>query len=802
MRKITKISLLFLFVFAANLTQAQKVSGFFPDWVDPSLLSKVQYDKLTDVFFAFINPDASGNLSTTTAGSQTTILAPLVTNGHAAGTKVHISIGGANNSGNFSSVVGSASNRTNFVNNVATFIQTNDLDGVNIDWEFPSGSDATNLGLMMTELRTRINALSTTMGRTIEISIAVAPLVWNTDGINSATMDASDYIYLMAFDARGACCVCDANHHSSYVIAERALQKWTTGLATTCGGTSTGMAATQSKLVLAIPFYSSYSTYDYFSDLDPAGYYNDADGLKDGYDYNSCPVIQQKTDLIMNTYGGAGIWTWELSQDRTDQYSLQTCMRSAMDPYLCSAPSPNLGSTQSICGSSSITLNSAVSTSSGRTFTWKKDGVTTVSGSSTATTYNATAAGTYLVEVHEGSCFNSSTVIITGTIGTVDLGSAVELCSPVIATLNSGQSAAGQTYLWKKDGATINGVISSSYLVSEAGTYEVTVSAAGCSSESDNVIVTSLLPTVTSDTICTSGSVNLTSSASADWYNVSTGGTALSTGSTYSPSISSSTTYYVQPAGASSSESTTMKSTLSGAWHQTSVYGTKFVALQELTLKEVTVDADGSAVTINVVQSDGLTVVKTKTFASVTGSTTLSLGFTLSAGTYYLNTVGSVSKISVETTATADYSVAGIITVEGNAYWDWGSPSGTTYIASGHYGVFTNLVVVTGNTCDRVPAYAIIDAGHSSCIVTSSLNTINSSLTLYPNPSNNEFTLSSDNSLIGSTAKVYSINGQSQTQFVITKEKVRFGKALKPGVYFLQVKSNDSLQKLKFVKLN
>jgi GH18 family chitinase len=801
MKKFTKISLLLLFLTATSTIQSQKVSGFFPDWVDPSLLSKVQYSKLTDIFFAFIQPDASGNLSTTTAGSQTTILVPLVTNGHAAGSKVHISIGGANNSGNFSSVVGSASNRTNFVNNVATYIQSNDLDGVNIDWEFPSGADATNLGLMMTELRTKINTLSTTMGRTIEISIAVAPLVWNTDGINSATMDASDFIYLMAFDAKGACCVCDANHHSSYVIAQRTLQKWTTGLATTCGGTATGMAATQSKLVLAIPFYSSHSTYDYFSDFDPAGYYNDADGLKDGYDYNSCPLIQQKTDLIMNTYGGAGIWTWELSQDRTDQYSLQTCMRAAMDPYLCSAPAPNLGSEQSICGSSSVTLNSSVSTSSGRTFTWKKDGATVVSGSSTATTYSATTAGTYTVEVHEGSCFNATSVVITGSIGTVELGAAVELCSPTSSTLNSGQSAAGQTFLWKKDGVTISGATSSTYLASVVGTYEVTVSASGCPSKSDNVVVTSLLPTVTSDTICSAGSANLTSSASADWFNVQTGGAALSTGTTYSPSISTNTTYWVQASGASSTENTTMKSTLNGAWHQTSVYGTKFVVIQELTLKEVTIDADGSAVTINVVQSDGTTVVKTKAFASVSGVSTLALGFTLSPGTYYLNTVGSVSKINVETTSTADYSVAGIISVEGNAYWDWGSPSGAAYIASGHYGVFTNLVVVTGNTCDRVPSYAIIDAGHSSCIVTSAFGVRNTSLSLYPNPSKNEFTLSVESSLVGGLVSVYDLNGQNALRFKVTKDQMTFGKNLNPGVYFLHVKSNDVLKKLKFVKL-
>ncbi len=720
MRILKPIRILLILLCVTSNIKGQKVAGFFPDWVAASKLNDVKWNAITDVFYAFSYPDASGNLLPTTANGFTNILAPMATQAHANGKRAHASCGGASSSGNFSAVVASSANRATFVSAASNLIQTYNLDGFNVDWEFPVGAEATNLALLISALKTEMDNLEVTMGKNLELSVAVAPLLWNNDGINSTIISTVDYIYIMAFDAQGACCVCGGEHHSSYDIALKSMQKWTTGIspAPSCGD-GTGKNAPASKLVLSIPFYSTdpYVAYNTFSASNPSLYFNDADGLVGSDDYNSCPLIQQKTNMALNTFGAAGIWTWELSQDRTDAYSLTQCMADAVQTYGCSAPVPTLGADQSICGSSSIVLNSGIGTSAGRTFTWKKDGVAQVTGSSSATTYTITQAGTYTVDVIEGTCSQTDEIIIGGTISAIDLGGSYDLCNPSSQTLDAGISSTGITFAWKKDATTISGETNSTYTVTTAGTYTVTASASGCTSQSDNATVTSSLPTVNNDTICSPGVVNLTTSANVDWYSAITGGTSLNTGTSYSPSISTNTTYYVQESGGATSTITTMRTAFQNdGWQQdANVYATKFTALQDLTLNEVQINAAGGNVIINVVASNGTTVIATKTFTASVGMNTLALNFNLTAGTYFLNTAGSASTVLVDLIPAANYSEAGIITVEGDAYWDWSAPYGDAYVVSGDYGTFVNLKVTTGGSCERIGVMGVIDANHASC---------------------------------------------------------------------------------------
>jgi chitinase len=476
-----------------------------------------------------------------------------------------------------------------------------------------------------------------------------------------------------------------------------------------------------------------------------------------------------------------------------NNFSMETYSGGSEVSCFCTAPQPSLGSNQSICGVPSITLNSGVSPQAGVTFTWIHDGNTLISSSTTQNTYNIVQPGTYTVEVEESGCTNTDVIVISNNIPTFslgadvnicpslnaplntgftdtsfnfvwtqngnvisgeinssyiansagtyevtvsasgctltsdiivvtdnlpvfDLGSSTNLCSPTTTTLNTGFTNTTYNYVWTLNGAIIPGAIGTSYTASSAGTYEVTVSATGCSSGSDNVIVTSTLPEFTNDTICAPGVVNLSVNENVEWYDAPTGGTLLNTGMTYSPTISTNTGYWVSATGSVQSY-TTMRSAFQGdGWQQASnIYGTKMTVYQDLTLDEVTVDAGGGSAVINIVASDGVTVVATKSFVSITGLSVLQLGFTLTPGTYYLNTVGSISNIYVDITPSTDYNNPGVLLVKGEAYWDWGSPSGGNYVLSGDYGTFINLKYTTGSSCDRVLIEGIIDPANSAC---------------------------------------------------------------------------------------
>lgn len=796
--------LAFLMSLSFTNLSAQKVAGFFPDWVaNTSEIDNLQYDKLTDVYYAFLYPTTNGNLLPTTSNGLTRVLSPLAQKCNANGVKIHVSIGGATSSGNYSGVVANANRRQTFVNDLANIVTTYNLDGVDIDWEFPSGSDANNLALLFQEIRTRFDQLETTLGKRLYISMAVAPLVWNTDGINATSIEIVDFINIMAFDAGGNCCVCDASNHSSMAIARRALQKWTTGLASTCGGTSTGKNANRSKLVLAIPFYSnSSSAYKNFSSSNPSGFFNDADGIFGGQGYNSCPLIQDKVELIMDEYGGAGIWTWELTQDRKDQYSLLSCMYEAMTPYLCGAPQPNLGDDQSICGLSNITLNSGVSQGAGIEFTWKRGNTVLVNKSSSANTYQINQAGTYTVEVFKDGCSNTDEIVISGVLPAISLGEDIDLCSPAEATLSIDIDVTGRTIVWEKNNQVINGETGPSIMVNEAGTYKATVNATGCSSVTDNVVVTSSLPTVNHDTICQEDLAFLMANTSVDWFANQTGGSVLSSGATFEPFVSGNTTFWVEASGAANQESTTLKSAFNGTGWQASsqVYGTKLTVLTELTLKSVDVNANNGTVKINVVGDNGITIVESKTFNNVNGLQTLNLNFTLTPGTYYLNAVGSSATLYVDPVEVSDFTIPGILTASGTTYNDWSAPYGDGYVLSQNYGNFINLVVLSGSACDRVPVYVEVDPSHSSCIITSTNEVEEGKFNVYPNPSTNSFTLEFKGQLDVNKVFVWDAQGKLISSYTSTSNMIVFGEDLARGVYLISFDDSENSIKQKVIK--
>lgn len=721
MKHITnKLILWLLLVSCTNFLYAQKVAGFFPDWVASSKVNEVQYDKLTDIYFAFMKPATNGTISTTTAGSESKILTPLATNCQKNGVRLHLSVGGANHSGNFSSVISTAANRTRFVNSVETWIEKHKLDGVNIDWEFPSASHAANLTLLMKELKTKLNAMEITMGKNLELSAAVAPLVWNSDGINEEFISYCDFIHVMAFDSGGNCCVCSGNQHSSYETAERALQKWTTGLASTCGGSSIGKNVPTSKLVLAIPFYSGspYVGYNSFSGNSPAQYFDDEDGIVGSYDFNSRPMIEKKVKLIMEEYQGAGVWAWELSQDRNDQYSLLTVMWNSMQPYMqqCEIAEPNLGQNVSICGTNSVQLKSTVATDGKLTFTWFK-GNQQVTSSKTATNYTATSAGIYKVVISDGTCEKESSVEVLGTLLNANLGNDINLCNPIEATLDAGVQGNAISYVWTKDTKTITSAKSQTLKVTEAGTYKVTISATNCGSKSDQIVVTSSLLPVEGNEVCKNEKALikvLENNGPYEWFTSENATNSVFEGIEYEVSPTQNTTYFVQKketflekiVGLSGNSKFTTDQALSHFNYQ------KFEVKSDLTLKTVKFKAGAQGSYSQIKLLDGS---KAEIASSVSQQyaanqeITITFDEDLKAGTYYFTSQqwGGIVKYN---SASSTYTEANVMTVYPEEDY--------TTSPTGKYGFLYDITVKAGfkNTCAKTPIEVIVDQTCQACV--------------------------------------------------------------------------------------
>ncbi|HEY0155597.1 MAG TPA: glycosyl hydrolase family 18 protein [Longimicrobium sp.] len=277
---------------AMNATSA-RVVGYLPNWYPSLSLDSVRYNKMTHVVYAFVDTRSNGSL-TGISMSGDTRLAAVVQKAHAAGTKALISVGGGGNNHDttFAPMAASPTARSAFVSNMVTFVNNYNLDGVDIDWEFPNDSaDAANFAVLMSDLDTAMHS------RGKLLTAAVAAGSWFGRHIKSSVFNNVDFLVLMAYDGE--------IDTPAYSHAVSALDYWS------------GRGLPQSKTVLGVQFYGN----DTIPSTNPKPYRHivrdDATAptkdVSNGWYYNGVSTMKQKTTLSLQRASGIGIW--EVTQD-------------------------------------------------------------------------------------------------------------------------------------------------------------------------------------------------------------------------------------------------------------------------------------------------------------------------------------------------------------------------------------------------------------------------------------------------------------------------------------------------------
>jgi chitinase len=293
---------LLLMLFCSIVSVAQfKTVGYMPSWAGSP--ADIQYSKLTHINYAFIRPTTTGGL---TAVDQPSKLQDLVSRAHAAGVKVGIAVGGWSNLNNqdFESMSGNSTYRNNFVNNIVNLINQYSLDGVDIDWEYPSGgNNPANFNTLMGQLSTAMH----TRGKFL--TAAVAANGSNADGVQSGVFSSVDFLNLMAYDGGGS-------NHSTYDYAVQTINYWK------------GRGLPAAKAILGVPFYGRYQTeYVAYNTLLSRGASPNSDFFGN-IGYNGIPTIKSKTNLAFDQ--GGGIMIWELSQDVNNSNSLLSAINQVV----------------------------------------------------------------------------------------------------------------------------------------------------------------------------------------------------------------------------------------------------------------------------------------------------------------------------------------------------------------------------------------------------------------------------------------------------------------------------------------
>ncbi|MDB5049231.1 MAG: chitinase [Fibrobacteres bacterium] len=277
----------------ASASAEFKIIGYVVDWSGDQSAS-LNFSQLTHVNYAFVTVGSgTGGLNNPNDG----LLRNLVAAAHAKGVKVLVSIGGGggNNDTYFRAISANAGYRATFINNCDAMLVKYNLDGIDIDWEYPKEApdpDSKNFTTMMTELAAKMHAKS---------KLVTAAVVGGSVGtfgyaIETAVFDIVDFLNIMAYDHAAA-------PHSGYDKSLIDLNFWK----------KRGLP--KDKIILGVPFYgrnAAYGDMNYSAIIaaDPTAANRDE---YNGFYYNGIPTMQKKTKLAADS--GGGIMFWESSLD-------------------------------------------------------------------------------------------------------------------------------------------------------------------------------------------------------------------------------------------------------------------------------------------------------------------------------------------------------------------------------------------------------------------------------------------------------------------------------------------------------
>jgi len=173
------------------------------------------------VMYAFYGVNGSGTLSAPSAPSST--LTAVRDKARANNAKVFLAINdGA--AGNFKNMAATAAGRNNFIKDVMNTVRANTLDGIDIDWEFPSTSDGTDATFTLL-----IKELSDSLHRDGRYYLSCAITAGKyaggiRDAIRNEIFPYVDFFNIMAYDDFST--TVPYRHHSDYTLATVCLNYW------------------------------------------------------------------------------------------------------------------------------------------------------------------------------------------------------------------------------------------------------------------------------------------------------------------------------------------------------------------------------------------------------------------------------------------------------------------------------------------------------------------------------------------------------------------------------------------------
>lgn len=284
-----------------------KVVGYYSEIFKDPIDKNVQFDKLTHIIYAFLIPAEDGSLIGIEKPEK---LKELVKKGHKNQVKVLIAIGGWSYKNipldaTFEKMAAEDETRKRFIAQVMKFVDEYDLDGVEIDWEYP------DIGVSSQNYEKLVLGLSEALKEKRKYLTAALNGAWSENegpsvskAITENCLKAFDWISVMAYDMNN-------EQHSPFWFAQTSIAYWI------------NRGVPKGKIVIGVPFYArpSWKQYRDLVAEDKENAYKDhvkGDPL-DSY-YNGINTIKEKTRLALKN--ASGVMTFDMNEDTMDDLSL------------------------------------------------------------------------------------------------------------------------------------------------------------------------------------------------------------------------------------------------------------------------------------------------------------------------------------------------------------------------------------------------------------------------------------------------------------------------------------------------
>lgn len=294
------------------------VVGYMPDYRDPATIPDVKFRMCNVINYAFATINSSGTPIVLTPANLVTVAAKAKANG----AKILISLNGTTT--NWRNMAATATGRNNFIHETMNIVRQYGLHGVDVDWEFPTTSDGTDI--TYTAL---MKELSDSCHRDRKYYITAALTAGKyagsiRDAIKSELFGYLDFMNIMAYDDFNT--TVPYKHHSDQALATTCLNYWLT---------TRGMPS--SKCVLGLPAYGRASgisqsgsilTYNSILTRGGSSQKDSAVVTVTGVNgnnpytiyYNGQPTIKLKTQQAKTRANG--VMLWEKGQDEHTTHSL------------------------------------------------------------------------------------------------------------------------------------------------------------------------------------------------------------------------------------------------------------------------------------------------------------------------------------------------------------------------------------------------------------------------------------------------------------------------------------------------